>query len=53
MMLFIERKGYNIDKNILSKENKSSILMEVNGKSSACNRILALNIHHYFFDRSS
>ena len=48
----IEWKGYNIEKNIMYQDNKSEILLEVNGKSISGNRIRALDIS-YFYDRSS
>ena len=47
-MLFIEWKGYNIDKNILYQGNKSEILMEVNGKRSAGKRSQALDVCYFF-----
>ena len=31
MKLFMEEQGYGIDKNILYQDNKSTILLEVNG----------------------
>ena len=43
-VLFIEWQGYNIDKNIFHHDNKSTILMEVNGKRVAGNRRQELNI---------
>ena len=46
-VLFIKWKGYNIDKKILYKENKSEITMEVNGNRSAGKRIWELNICHF------
>ena len=51
-VLFIEWKGYNIDKNILYQNNKSAILLEVNGNMSVGKRTRALNIC-YFYDVSS
>ena len=44
MVLFMEWQGYNIDKNILYQYNNNAILLEVNGKISAGNRIRELNI---------
>ena len=33
--LFMEHQGYNIKKNILFQDNKSAILLEMNGQKSA------------------
>lgn len=46
--LFIEAQGYIIKKNILYQDNKSSILLEVNGRKSAGKRSRALNIRYFF-----
>lgn len=46
--LFMEAQGYPIDKNIIYQDNKSSILLETNGKSSAGRRSRALNIRYFF-----
>ena len=36
--LFMEKQGYLLEKNILYQDNKSSILLETNGRSSAGKR---------------
>ncbi|CAJ1948707.1 unnamed protein product [Cylindrotheca closterium] len=46
--LFMEEQGYPIKKNILYQDNKSSILLETNGRSSAGKRSRALNIRYFF-----
>ena len=46
--LFMEAQGYPIEKNILYQDNKSSILLETNGRSSAGKRSRALNIRYFF-----
>jgi hypothetical protein len=46
--LFLEEQGYKIDKNILYQDNKSTILLEENGRRSAGRRSRALNIRYYF-----
>ena len=46
--LFMEAQGYLIKKNILYQDNKSSILLEVNGKKSSSKRTRALNIRYFF-----
>ena len=46
--LFIEAQGYNIEKNILYQDNKSSILLETNGRKSAGKRSRAMNIRYFF-----
>lgn len=45
---FMEAQGYPIEKNILYQDNKSSILLETNGSSSAGKRSRALNIRYFF-----
>src|SRR5210317_1889419 len=46
--LFMEAQGYPIEKNILYQDNKSSILLETNGRSSAGKRSRAINIRYFF-----
>jgi hypothetical protein len=46
--LFIESQGYEIEKNILYQDNKSSILLEENGRKSAGKRSRAMNIRYFF-----
>ena len=46
--LFMEAQGYAIHKNILYQDNKSTILLEVNGKRSSSKRTRALNIRYFF-----
>ena len=46
--LFIEALGYDIDKNIIYQDNKSVILLEVNGKRSSSQRTRAMNIRYFF-----
>jgi hypothetical protein len=46
--LFMEAQGYEIHKNILFQDNKSTILLEQNGKKSSSKRTRALNIRYFF-----
>jgi hypothetical protein len=46
--LFLKEQGYEIDKNILYQDNKSAILLEMNGKKSSGKRTPALNICYFF-----
>ena len=46
--LLMEAQGYEIRKNILYQDNKSAILLEINGKRSSGKRTRALNIHYFF-----
>ena len=46
--LFMEAQGYAITENILYQDNKSTILLEKNGKSSSSKRTRALNIRYFF-----
>ena len=47
-MLFGEAQGYKVERNVLYQDNKSAILLEINGKKSAGNRSRALNIRYFF-----
>ena len=44
----MEAQGYEIEKNILYQDNKSAILLEVNGKKSSGKPTRALNIRYFF-----
>ena len=46
--LFLEEQGYQVEKNILKQDNKSAILLELNGRKSAGKRSRALNIRYFF-----
>ena len=46
--LFMEEQGYEITKNILYQDNKSTILLENNGKQSSSQRTRAINIRYFF-----
>jgi hypothetical protein len=46
--LFMEAQGYPIEQNIVMQDNKSSILLETNGKRSSSKRTRALNIRYFF-----
>jgi hypothetical protein len=46
--LFMEAQGYEITKNILYQDNKSTILLEENGKRSSSKRTRAFNIRYFF-----
>ena len=46
--LFMEAQGYEITKNILYQDNKSTILLENNGKRSSSKRTRAINIRYFF-----
>ena len=43
-----EEQGYKIKKNILYQDNKSTILLENNGKLSSGKRTRAINIRYFF-----
>ena len=45
--LFIEVQGYEIKKNILFQDNKSTILLENNGKLSSSKQTRAVDIHYF------
>ena len=44
----MEEQGYKINKNILYQDNKSTILLENNGKLSLGKRTRAINIRYFF-----
>ena len=46
--LFLEAQGYNVKQNILYQDNKSTILLEQNGKRSSSKRTRHLNIRYFF-----
>ena len=46
--LFLESLGYVVEKNILYQDNKSTILLEENGKRSSGKRTRALNVRYFF-----
>ena len=45
---FLEAEGYCVDDNILYQDNKSSILLETNGKASIGKRTKHINIRSFF-----
>ena len=45
---FMEAQGYQVQKNILYQDNKSTILLENNGKRSSSKRTRAFNIRYFF-----
>ena len=46
--LFMQEQGYEIERNILYQDNKSTILLENNGKKSSSKRTRAINIRYFF-----
>ena len=47
-LYFIEAQGYKIDDNILYQDNKSSILLETNGRGSSGKRTRHINVRYFF-----
>jgi hypothetical protein len=47
-LYFLEAQGYKIDKNILYQDNKSSILLETNGRASSGQRTRHMNVRYFF-----
>jgi hypothetical protein len=45
---FMKAQDYNVKDNVLFQENKSSILLEKNGKASSSKRTKHINIRHFF-----
>jgi hypothetical protein len=51
---FIKAQGYDVKDNVLFQDNKSSILLDKNGKASSSKRTKHINIRHFFItDRVS
>jgi hypothetical protein len=51
---FMKAQGYGVKDNILFQDNKSSILLEKNGKASSSKRTQYINIQYFFIaDRVS
>ena len=46
--LFMEEQGYEVKKNILFQDNKSTILLENNGKLSSTKCTRAIDIRYFF-----
>ena len=46
-ILFLTEQGYKVQQNIVYEDNKSTILLEKNGKQSAGKQIRAMNICYY------
>ena len=47
-MLFVEAQGYTDEKNIVYQDNKSAMLLEVNGRKSAGKRSRTINIRYFW-----
>ena len=45
---FLMAQGYNVTDNVLAQDNKSSILLEKNGKASSSKRTKHINIRYFF-----
>jgi len=45
---FLEEQGYNVDQSILFQDNKSTMLLEQNGKESSSKRTRHINIRYFF-----
>ncbi len=51
---FLEKQGYNVKDNIIFQDNKSTMLLEQNGKSSSSKRTKHINVRYFFItDRIS
>jgi hypothetical protein len=47
-LYFLEAQGYKVDKNILYQDNKSSILLETNGRGSSGKRTRHIDVRYFF-----
>ena len=50
---FMEAQGYTIKDNILHQDNKSTILLQENGRKSAGKRSRALHVRYFFLRTKS
>lgn len=51
---FLKSQGYKVSDNIIFQDNKSTMLLERNGKASSSKRTKHINIHYFFItDRIS
>jgi hypothetical protein len=44
----MESQGYQVQDNVLFQDNKSTILLEKNGKASSSNHMKHINIWYFF-----
>jgi hypothetical protein len=47
-LYFLEAQGYQIDDNVLYQDNKSSILLETNGRGSSGKRTRHIDVRYFF-----
>jgi hypothetical protein len=47
-LYFLESQGYKINDNVLYQDNKSSILLETNGRGSSGKRTRHMNVRYFF-----
>jgi hypothetical protein len=45
---FLEEQGYGVERNVLYQDNKSTILLENNGRRSSSKRTRHLNVRYFF-----
>lgn len=48
MLYFIVAQGYDVQKNIIYQDNKSSITLEQNGRASSSKRIKHIKVRYFF-----
>lgn len=46
--LFVEAQGYNVNENLVYRDNQSSMKLELNGKASSGKRTRHFNIKYFF-----
>ena len=46
--LFLEHQGYSVEKNIVFQDNRTSMLLEINGLKSAGKRSRAINLRYFW-----
>lgn len=45
---FLKAQGYNVSDNIIFQDNKSTMLLECNGKASSSKRMKHINVRYFF-----
>jgi hypothetical protein len=52
-LYFMEVQGYQVQDNVLFQDNKSTILLEKNGKASSSKHMKHVNIQYFFITMTS
>ena len=53
LKIFLKEQGYEIKDNVVFQDNKSSILMEKNGRNSCMGKFRYINVRYFFRERQN